>query len=65
MTSEATLEKTVSLLRAPLGNLVQSPLVSVLMSNYNYGAYIGEAIESVVGQTYGQFELLGLRRRVE
>jgi hypothetical protein len=58
MTSEATLEKTVSLLRAPLGNLVQSPLVSVLMSNYNYGAYIGEAIESVVAQTYGQFELL-------
>src|SRR5712692_159192 len=57
MISEATPE-IVSLLPAPLGKLVHSPLVSVLMSNYNYGAYIGEAIESVLGQTYGQFELL-------
>src|SRR3981081_4740145 len=34
------------------------PLVSVLMSNYNYARYIGEAIQSVLDQTYGSFELL-------
>jgi glycosyltransferase involved in cell wall biosynthesis len=34
------------------------PLVSVLMPNYNYAEYIGEAIESVLRQTYSNFELL-------
>jgi glycosyltransferase involved in cell wall biosynthesis len=34
------------------------PLASVLMSNYNYARYIGEAIQSVLDQTYGSFELL-------
>ncbi|WP_366519220.1 glycosyltransferase, partial [uncultured Thermanaerothrix sp.] len=36
----------------PLGRLADEPLVSVLMPNYNYGRYIGEAIESVLRQTY-------------
>lgn len=42
----------------PLGPLPARPLVSILMANYNYGAYIGEAIESVLGQTYDHWELL-------
>lgn len=41
-----------------LGPLSQNPLVSVLVTNYNYGKYIGEAIESVLAQTYANFELI-------
>ena len=39
----------------PLG---ESPLVSVLMGNYNYGRYIGEALDSVLRQTYSNFEVI-------
>ena len=35
-----------------------NPLVSVIMGNYNYGGFIGEAIESVLNQTYSNFELI-------
>ena len=42
----------------PLGPLPDSPLVSILMPNYNYGQYIGEAIESVLNQTYQNFEIV-------
>jgi len=42
----------------PLDPLPERPLVSILMANYNYGAYIGEAIESVLAQTYDHFELI-------
>jgi glycosyltransferase involved in cell wall biosynthesis len=38
--------------------LEPEPLVSVLMSNYNYARYIGEAIQSVVDQTYSNWELI-------
>ncbi|MCU1260353.1 MAG: glycosyl transferase family 2 [Bryobacterales bacterium] len=38
--------------------MVAEPVASVLMSNYNYARYIGEAIQSVLDQTYGVFELL-------
>jgi glycosyltransferase involved in cell wall biosynthesis len=41
-----------------LAPLPARPLVSVLMANYNYGRYIGEAIESVLAQTYQHFELI-------
>ena len=34
------------------------PLVSVLMGNYNYGRYIGEALDSVLRQTYSNFEMI-------
>lgn len=38
--------------------LSEQPLVSVLLCNYNYGRYVGEAIDSVLRQTYGNFELV-------
>lgn len=34
------------------------PKVTVAMSSYNHGKYVGEAIESVLNQTYGDFEFL-------
>jgi len=37
---------------------LQSPLVSIIMCNYNYGRFIAEAIESVLAQTYPNFELI-------
>lgn len=38
--------------------LLENPLVSVLIANYNYGQYISEAIESVLNQTYQNFEIV-------
>ena len=35
-----------------------SPLVSVIIANYNYGRFLAEAIESVFIQTYHNFELI-------
>jgi glycosyltransferase involved in cell wall biosynthesis len=34
------------------------PLVSVLINNYNYGRYLGEAIDSALNQTYPQLEII-------
>jgi glycosyltransferase involved in cell wall biosynthesis len=42
----------------PLGPLPEDPLVSVLTGNYNYAAYLGQAIESVLTQTYAKFEMI-------
>jgi glycosyltransferase involved in cell wall biosynthesis len=38
--------------------LPAKPLVSVLVSNYNYARYIGESIQSTLDQTYSNFELI-------
>ncbi len=38
--------------------LSESPLVSVLMANYNYAAFVADAIQSVRGQTYSNWELI-------
>ena len=38
--------------------LPDNPQVSVLIANYNYGQYIGEAIGSVLNQTYQNFEIV-------
>jgi glycosyltransferase involved in cell wall biosynthesis len=35
-----------------------SPLVSVLIPTYNYGRFLDEAIQSVLAQTYSNFELI-------
>lgn len=39
----------------PLG---EQPLVSVLITNYNYAAYLPFAIDSVLNQTYRHFEII-------
>lgn len=41
-----------------LGRLPENPLVSVLTANYNYASFIGEAIESIVAQTYAKLEMI-------
>ncbi|MGB3653472.1 MAG: glycosyltransferase [Rivularia sp. (in: cyanobacteria)] len=38
--------------------LPSSPLVSILIPNYNYARYIGEALDSVLDQTYPNFEVI-------
>jgi glycosyltransferase involved in cell wall biosynthesis len=35
-----------------------SPLVSVLIVNYNYARFLPEAVDSVLGQTYRNFEIV-------
>ncbi len=34
------------------------PYVSVILDNYNYAQYLGAAVESVLGQTYEDFEVI-------
>jgi glycosyltransferase involved in cell wall biosynthesis len=40
----------------PLAVLSERPLVSILTSNYNYAEFLSEAADSVLGQTYSNFE---------
>jgi glycosyltransferase involved in cell wall biosynthesis len=42
----------------PLFALTPDPLISVVMPNHNYAEYLGRAIESVLQQSYGHFELV-------
>ena len=35
-----------------------APLISVVITNYNYGRYLGTAIRSVLGQTYGRVQCI-------
>lgn len=39
-------------------SLSGSPLVSILICNYNYGRFIREAIDSALGQTYSHTEVI-------
>jgi len=39
-------------------NKEQSPLFSILMANYNNGQYLQEAIDSVLAQTYPEWEII-------
>jgi glycosyl transferase family 2 len=41
-----------------LSPLRAEPLVSILVSNYNYGRYVGRAIQSALEQTYANIELI-------
>jgi glycosyltransferase involved in cell wall biosynthesis len=51
-------KQLTSLKPAPLDPLPEQPLVSILISNYNYAAYLGEAIESSLRQTYNNLEVV-------
>lgn len=42
----------------PVKQLSDKPLISVLIANYNYASYVGRAIESVLRQTYQNFEIV-------
>ncbi|GFE69618.1 glycosyltransferase [Chroococcus sp. FPU101] len=37
---------------------LSQPLISVIITNYNYGRFLAQAIESVLNQTYQNFELI-------
>ena len=41
-----------------VGESCEKPVVSVVLASYNHAEYIGEAIESVLNQTYPNFELI-------
>jgi glycosyltransferase involved in cell wall biosynthesis len=56
--SGRTAEITQRLKPVCLGPLPENPLVSVLTGNYNYASFLGEAIESVLAQTYTRFEMI-------
>ena len=45
------------LLPVPLAALPGTPLVSVLIGNFNYARFLPEAIESVFRQSYPHFEI--------
>jgi|SRR5687768_8088197 len=34
------------------------PLVSIIINNYNYGSFVGQAIDSALNQTYKKFEII-------
>ena len=38
--------------------MTKSDRVSIIINNYNYGRFLGEAIESALGQTYGNTEVI-------
>ncbi len=42
----------------PLAPLPTDPLVSVLTANHNYAPYVTECVDSVLRQTYSNFELI-------
>ncbi len=50
------MQKTVKPI--PLGKISDEPLVSVWMTNYNYADFLDESINSVLKQTYSNFELI-------
>ncbi len=51
-------ETITALTPIELRPLSAQPLVSILVSNYNYARFIGETIESALNQTYQNIELI-------
>jgi glycosyltransferase involved in cell wall biosynthesis len=37
---------------------MKTPLISIVLNNYNYGKYVGKAIESALAQTYDNVEVV-------
>ena len=35
-----------------------SPLISVIVASYNYGRYLTQTLDSLIGQTYKNFEII-------
>lgn len=50
--------KNLQLAGVNLSSLENKPLVSVIIDNYNYARFLGQAIESVLEQTYSNFEVI-------
>ncbi|MEA5449342.1 glycosyltransferase [Leptolyngbya sp. CCNP1308] len=38
--------------------MVEKPLVSILINNYNYGHFLGEAVDSALNQSYNPLEII-------
>jgi glycosyltransferase involved in cell wall biosynthesis len=51
-------QPTTALHPIKLSPLPAQPLVSILVSNYNYGRFIADSIQSALDQTYPNFELI-------
>ncbi len=49
---------TKNIARRTEGKSKQRPLISVIITNYNYGKYVARAIRSVLNQTYRNIELI-------
>jgi len=47
-----------SIPHAPLANALGSPKVSVVLATYNYGRYLGGALESALAQTISELEII-------
>jgi N-acetylglucosaminyldiphosphoundecaprenol N-acetyl-beta-D-mannosaminyltransferase len=58
ITMQKNKKETIPLRQIILDPLPDFPLVSVLISNYNYGPYLSDAIESVLCQTYTNLEVI-------
>jgi glycosyltransferase involved in cell wall biosynthesis len=43
-----------------VGNPLDAPLVSVVLTSYNYAVYLPQAVDSVLSQTYSNFELIAI-----
>ena len=41
-----------------LGFTMKTPLISVIITNYNYARYLPQGIDSVLAQTYGELEVI-------
>jgi glycosyltransferase involved in cell wall biosynthesis len=50
--------RAIALLFYESAIMVYQPLVSILINNYNYGNYLGEAIDSALAQTYPRVEII-------
>ena len=50
--------KKLQLMGVELSSLENSPLVSIVIDNYNYARFLRQAIDSVLEQTYRNFEII-------